>query len=777
MRTEANRNGDAQARTGLQRGLLAGLAMIGLSSCGGGGSDDRGELCGPAPRIASTPPTVATAGRDYRYHVEAAYSCFIFIFFPVPAMCSAVDAVQVPAGASVFGATVDWTPTANQANSDVRFVIATSFDRCDDKATQTWTVRVYAPPVIQSFTAAKASVVPGESTMLTAVFEGSGQIDGLGLVTSGVPVATPPLSTGTSFTLVVTNGAGARVQQTISIGMLLTVTATNPANGATGVPVNRALTATFSKPMNGATITSSTFMLKDGSNNLVSGYVTYVGNVATFTPANPLAVLSQYTATITSGARDLDGNSMVGNYVWSFVTGAALDTTRPAVTSISPANGADQVDPERIGVLAVFSESIDPNSVNSSTFIVKDGNHNPVNGTVRVSNDGNSAEFMPTTSFASSVTFTAIVTIGIKDLAGNSMAADYSWTFSTATFGTWQATSTTSAPSARWSHTAVWTGSEMIVWGGYNDSSAFNSGARYNPVTDTWLPTSNIGEPSARSAHTAVWTGSEMIVWGGSNGPNQINTSARYNPATGTWTPISNIGAPSARFFHTAVWTGSEMIVWGGINSVSSLGVSNTGARYNPVTGVWAPISNIGAPSARFRHTAVWTGSEMIVWGGYNDSSAFNSGARYNPVTDTWLPTSNLGAPSASSAHTAVWIGSEMIVWGANNNFNSLGTRYNPTTDTWLPVSHSGAPSALHGHTTVWTGSKMIAWGGNSISDALGARYNPVTDTWIPISNIGAPSARYEHTAVWTGSEMIVWGGASNDAGNNRLNTGGRFRP
>src|SRR5213594_297433 len=88
---------------------------------------------------------------------------------------------------------------------------------------------------------------------------------------------------------------------------------------------------------------------------------------------------------------------------------------------------------------------------------------------------------------------------------------------------TWTATSTTNAPAARDSHTAVWTGSEMIVWGGYNGSSFLNTGGRYNPGTDSWIATSTTNAPAGRQEFAAVWTGSEMIVWGGFDGTN-LNT-------------------------------------------------------------------------------------------------------------------------------------------------------------------------------------------------------------------------------------------------------------
>src|SRR6266513_205248 len=128
-----------------------------------------------------------------------------------------------------------------------------------------------------------------------------------------------------------------------------------------------------------------------------------------------------------------------------------------------------------------------------------------------------------------------------------------------------------------------------------------------------------------------------------------------------TWTATP--GPPDGREGHTAVWTGSEMIIWGGQIYAFS-GTYNTGGRYNPNTDTWTPTSTVNAPTPRALHTAVWTGSEMIVWGGLGDSSDWNTGGRYNPVADSWTPTVTTGAPEARDSHTAVWTGSEMIVWG-----------------------------------------------------------------------------------------------------------------
>jgi N-acetylneuraminic acid mutarotase len=339
---------------------------------------------------------------------------------------------------------------------------------------------------------------------------------------------------------------------------------------------------------------------------------------------------------------------------------------------------------------------------------------------------------------------------------------------------TWTATSITNAPAGRFSHTAVWTGTEMIVWGGGYDNTNLNTGGRYNPATDSWAATSTTNAPYARSGHTAVWTGNEMIVWGGHGD----NTGGTYNPATNNWTATSTNNAPPGRSGHTAVWTGSEMIVWGGVDAFGF--ALDTGGKYNPGTNSWTPTSSTNPPSARIMHTAVWTGTEMIVWGGWDGlSSILNTGRRYNPRTDSWTATSITNAPSRRAQHTAVWTGSEMIVWGGARldgtpPFNT-GGRYNPGTNSWTATSITHAPSGRNRHTAAWTGTEMIVWGGSSTSGLTdtGGRYDPRTASWTAISTANAPAPRVDATAVWTGNQMLVWGGWETYP--NGLNTGGRY--
>ena len=344
----------------------------------------------------------------------------------------------------------------------------------------------------------------------------------------------------------------------------------------------------------------------------------------------------------------------------------------------------------------------------------------------------------------------------------------------------WTVTNTTDAPSGRFYHTAIWTGSEMIVWGGEDeDYMPFNSGARYDPSTDDWSVTSTADAPSPRVAHTAVWTGSEMIVWGGYDGNNDLNSGSRYDPITNSWTAMNTANAPEGRDAHTAVWTGSEMIIWGGRGY---LGEVNSGGRYNPATDSWSATSVTNAPDRRSFHTAVWTGSEMIVWGGYfhdnNGNQFFNTGGRYDPGMDSWTATNTATAPSERLEHIAVWTGNEMIVWGGGDRFNyfNTGGRYDPITNSWAATDARFAPDGRRSHTAVWTGSEVIVWGGFGDSGFrmdTGGRYNPTTDGWTATTAINAPGGRAYHAAVWTGGEMIIWGGELN--GFNATDTGGRY--
>jgi hypothetical protein len=110
---------------------------------------------------------------------------------------------------------------------------------------------------------------------------------------------------------------------------------------------------------------------------------------------------------------------------------------------------------------------------------------------------------------------------------------------------TWTATTTTAEPGIRYLHTAVWSGSRMLIFGGY-DSNSVNTGGSYDPIGDSWSELSTTDAPSIRHNHTAVWSGTRMLIFGGNGGSN-LNTGGSYDPAGDSWTAISTTDAPSTR--------------------------------------------------------------------------------------------------------------------------------------------------------------------------------------------------------------------------------------
>jgi hypothetical protein len=218
-----------------------------------------------------------------------------------------------------------------------------------------------------------------------------------------------------------------------------TVIATDPANTATAVPINKKITATFSKAMNPATITTTTFTVTGPGATPVAGTVTYaaVSNTAIFTPSANLAANTLFTATITVGAQDTAGHALAGGGLapnpWTFMTGSALDTTAPTVTFTNPANAATGV-AINASINATFSKAMDPSTINTGTFTVAGPGVTPVTGTLTYNPISRVATFTPASNLANNALFTATVTTGAKDLAGNPLApgpVPNPWTFTT----------------------------------------------------------------------------------------------------------------------------------------------------------------------------------------------------------------------------------------------------------------------------------------------------------------------------------------------------------
>jgi hypothetical protein len=354
----------------------------------------------------------------------------------------------------------------------------------------------------------------------------------------------------------------------------------------------------------------------------------------------------------------------------------------------------------------------------------------------------------------------------------------------------WEPTGSVGAPDARSLHAAVWTGTEMVVWGGSSavcPACNVNTGGIYEPVARTWRKTSTVNAPSARRLHTAVWTGTAMLVWGGQHNNVALGTGASFDPATNLWTPLSTVSAPAVRYGHTAIWTGSSMIVWGGYNGTDQL---TSGASYDPATDTWVPV--IAPAGSRTGHSAVWTGTDMVVYGGFGDegvtldvylpTATGAGGMQYAlPPSEGWTGLQPSGQPPARAWHTAVMLSSPtttMVVWGGRSTLGPLstGASYDTGAVTWTATALPG-PEGRSEHTAVTLGSppaRMVIWGGLGSTGELdsGGVYTAVDNTWEPTPT--ALSARRGHSAVSTGEAMIVWGGEQATV---RYNDGGVYTP
>ena len=236
----------------------------------------------------------------------------------------------------------------------------------------------------------------------------------------------------------------------------------------------------------------------------------------------------------------------------------------------------------------------------------------------------------------------------------------------------------------------------------------------------------------------------------------------KYNPATDIRTCMSIIDAPSGRIEHTAIWAeGSKniavMIIWGGRSAQNEY--ENSGAWYDPVRDTWKKMKSAGSPLPRRKHTAVWTNTQMIIWGGevacnnspWCDLIATGSGGIYDPTLDNdkhvsaWKLTPLSPNATPRSDHAAVWTGSEMIIWGGHGCMDlpncewqeeSLvtGARLNIDKKTWSRMNTDNTPQNIKNFSAVWSAEtgKMIICSGADIAPQYRTRatYDPGKDLW-----------------------------------------------
>ena len=260
---------------------------------------------------------------------------------------------------------------------------------------------------------------------------------------------------------------------------------------------------------------------------------------------------------------------------------------------------------------------------------------------------------------------------------------------------------------------SVWTGRELVYWGGETYAGSGDEGAAYDPAARNWdaLPPAPLDR---RASPAAVWTGTEVLIWGGA----YESDGAAFDPTSGSWRMLP--AAPlAARVPAAYAWTGREMLVWGDAHRGAE---AVDGAAYDPARDAWRSLPP--APLALNQATAVWSGKEMIVVGSLLDTSNWSeaehaSAIAYDPRRNSWrtLPP----YPLSPQASTAVWTGRELIAW----DYELRAGAYDPTRDAWRELPDLPLRFYECYPQSAVVADVVLAW-----HCGQAAAFDPASDTW-----------------------------------------------
>lgn len=299
----------------------------------------------------------------------------------------------------------------------------------------------------------------------------------------------------------------------------------------------------------------------------------------------------------------------------------------------------------------------------------------------------------------------------------------------------------------------VWTGSELIVWGGALDDGfgrrTFHAdGAALDPASGAWrqLPAAPL-EP--RTNHAAVWTGSQLIVWGGTGRTGLLADGASYDPATDRWRALP--AAPlSPRADAAVLWTGSQVLVVGGADNSGPL---VDAASYDPESSTWERLADLPAEFAAGDADigAVWAGDQAVAW----KTLGLAGAVRFDPVAGAW---SALPDPVGGAAGLPALVAADGRLHGlrvSNDATSAELVTLEPGAPEWTVTPAPAPRGDPWNSTALWTGSALLF----AAADGSGATaYQPETGTWslIPEAPAAASGTR---SIAWTGQELLLVAG------------------
>jgi N-acetylneuraminic acid mutarotase len=293
---------------------------------------------------------------------------------------------------------------------------------------------------------------------------------------------------------------------------------------------------------------------------------------------------------------------------------------------------------------------------------------------------------------------------------------------------TWRRLSPLRGPTGNYEgrYWAVWTGTEMLVEGPLDLQ-------RYDPATNRWR---RLPAKAAVPGGIVVWTGRELIGWGGGCCGDASADGAAFNPATNTRRVLARSPLTPAQS-PVGAWTGRELVVLVSGRDPDGKPYPARFARaaaYDPRTDTWRRIPPL--PAWRGGANVVWDGREVLVVGGWASPGAgrtpvpVKTAFAFDPAANRWRRLAPM--PAGRSSAAAVWTGTRLLLWGGTMSAQSAalpvtpkrGLAYDPRADRWSVLPESPIAGRL-GPTAVWTGRSMIVWGGNKLPSlhATSAQY------------------------------------------------------
>jgi len=321
--------------------------------------------------------------------------------------------------------------------------------------------------------------------------------------------------------------------------------------------------------------------------------------------------------------------------------------------------------------------------------------------------------------------------------------------------------------SGRTSAAGVWGGDRVWIWGGTGPAGAPRpAGLAFEPRTASWISLPDGSGAGTRSPCVA-WMGDRLFVAGADG--DAPHTAAIFDPSDDSWTPLGGPPEDETRSKPACVWTGTEVLMWGG-------DAGGTGFAWNVANQAWRAMSALEGASDVYAVDGQWTGQEAaFLWGG---SELF----LYDPGTDGWRQATSVDDPIPGQKSLA-WTGTKLIVWGEAQTFVPLmtGAMYDPVDDRWTEMDPQHGMVPRTGFNMVWTGDEVLVWGGDEIEGQgrqfrNGSLYDPAVDDWRPVATEEAPAVRSFAVGVWTGSVFFYWSGSTfGPLGNLYRDDGGRY--